>query len=523
MASMSIKRQLAVGYAALVGCVALVGGFSLVRMEAMATSFAAYQYGTDLRANLATKLRAAANRRALALRDVTQASDPSSRAALLAQGREADRRLGELAEQLQRAVATLRSDDQERVLVQRLVEAERQYHPVFEQATAAVDAGRTSDAAILLLRDGRPRLEVLDRAVTDYDAFNDRVNDAYVETTTRDNARGRLVLLALGGVAILIAASLGVRMVRQMGRALGAEPAELGAAARRVADGDLGRIDGVEKAPSGSVLDSMGGMQQRLVALIGRVREAAEQVAMASTEIAQGNLDLSGRTESQAAALEQTAATMTHLSDRVAQNADSARQASRLAQDAREVAEQGGAAMTRLAETMSGIQARSREIAEIVGLIDGISFQTNLLALNAAVEAARAGEHGRGFTVVAGEVRTLASRCAEGAKRIRALVETSAEQVTQGSALADSTGATMGNLLQVTRELAELMAMISTASVEQSQGVAQVREAVAQMEQVTHQNAALVEQGSAAAESLNDQAGQLVQSVRTFRLEATAV
>ena len=242
-------------------------------------------------------------------------------------------------------------------------------------------------------------------------------------------------------------------------------------------------------------------------------------MALASAEIAQGNNDLSARTEQQAGALEETSASMEELSSTVRQNADNARQANQLAANASQVACQGGEVVTQVVTTMQGINESSHRIADIIGVIDGIAFQTNILALNAAVEAARAGEQGRGFAVVAGEVRALAQRSAAAAKEIKQLIHTSVERAEQGSALVGQAGATMTEVVTAIQRVSGIVAEISTASKEQSAGVHQVSDAVAQMDQATQKNAALVEE-SAAADSLKLQAEQLVQSVALFRLRA---
>ncbi|HEX5389994.1 MAG TPA: methyl-accepting chemotaxis protein, partial [Burkholderiaceae bacterium] len=261
--------------------------------------------------------------------------------------------------------------------------------------------------------------------------------------------------------------------------------------------------------------------------IVSRIRQGAEGVSTASSEIAEGNQDLSARTESQASALEETAASMEELSSTVRQNADNARQANQLAQSASTVAVQGGQVVSQVVDTMKGINDSSRKIADIISVIDGIAFQTNILALNAAVEAARAGEQGRGFAVVAGEVRNLAQRSAAAAKEIKDLITDSVGRVEQGSALVDKAGTTMEEVVGSIRRVTDIMGEISAASSEQSAGVGQVGEAITQMDQATQQNAALVEEMAAAAASLNGQAQELVQAVSVFKLaqgdEAQAV
>ena len=266
------------------------------------------------------------------------------------------------------------------------------------------------------------------------------------------------------------------------------------------------------------LLRSLDEMQQNLSRIVGHVRSGSENVATASSEIAQGNNDLSARTEQQASALQETAASMEQLNSTVRQNAANARQANQLAQSASTVAVHGGEVVSQVVDTMKGIHDSSSKIADIIGVIDGIAFQTNILALNAAVEAARAGEQGRGFAVVASEVRSLAGRSADAAKQIKTLINDSVERVAAGTTLVDQAGATMTEVVGAIKRVTDLMGEISAASSEQSQGVAQVGEAVTQMDQVTQQNAALVEEMAAAAASLNNQAQDLVSTVAFFKL-----
>ena len=320
---------------------------------------------------------------------------------------------------------------------------------------------------------------------------------------------GLVALLIIGGVTCTV---LGSRMIRT--RADYAVDV-----ANRITAGDLTAavVDSRQDELS-PLFASMERMQQRLVDIVGSVQSTAKQVASASVEIASGNADLSSRTESQAASLEQTAASMDQISSTVKNSADTAKQATQLASSAAAVATSGGEVMARVVTTMEEISGSSRKIADIIGVIDGIAFQTNILALNAAVEAARAGEQGRGFAVVASEVRSLASRSAEAAREIKTLIAGSVEKVEGGTRLVGEAGTTMNEIVTQVRRVADMITEISSATVEQSAGIAQVSQAVIQLDGTTQQNAALVQRSGEAANNLREQAGHLVQSVGAFRL-----
>ena len=327
--------------------------------------------------------------------------------------------------------------------------------------------------------------------------------------------------LGFGELALVLAAAplvLGTLVSRNLLRQLGGEPDYARSIARSIAQGDLAVAVTTRPGDQSSLMLDIQAMRDSLHRIVQRVRSGTEHIASASQQIAAGNHDLSSRTESQASALEQTAASMEEMTSNVKQNADNAHQASVLAQSASDVARKGGAVVEKVVQTMGSIEASSRKVADITGVIEGIAFQTNILALNAAVEAARAGEQGRGFAVVASEVRSLAGRSAEAAKEIKSLIMASVERVEKGTQLADKAGVTMSEVVGSIRRVTDIMGEISAASGEQSQGVAQVAEAITHMDQTTQQNAALVEESAAAADSLKSQAAQLVEAVAVFRL-----
>ncbi|MFC3374377.1 methyl-accepting chemotaxis protein [Rugamonas sp. CCM 8940] len=321
---------------------------------------------------------------------------------------------------------------------------------------------------------------------------------------------------ALGLAGVLLA--IGVVISRGLLKQLGGEPGYTSDVTRRIAEGDLSVAIDLKANDSSSMLHGIRAMRDELAKIVGEVRSSTDTIATASSQIAAGNIDLSSRTEEQASSLEETAASMEQLTSTVKQNAENAQQANQLAASACAVAIKGGAVVAQVVETMASIDGSSKKIVDIIGVIDGIAFQTNILALNAAVEAARAGEQGRGFAVVASEVRSLAQRSAAAAQEIKALIGASVETVAAGNKLAADAGGTMDEVVASVRRVTDIMGEISVASHEQSTGIAQVNEAITQMDAVTQQNAALVEEAAAAAESMQQQAAKLSQVVGVFRL-----
>jgi methyl-accepting chemotaxis protein len=391
----------------------------------------------------------------------------------------------------------------------------------YVESASKVQKLATTDAAMALeaMPEFQKAFKQLEDAMEEQSGVIEKDVEAYgMEVASRATSTKVQVGLGLAvAAALLIFASLwlAAHMSGPMGHAV--------RSADRLAEGNLASpITPAGNDETQDLLRSMARMQASFSGIVQAVKSNAENVSISSTEIAQGNHDLSARTEQQASALEETAASMEELGSTVKQNADSARQANQLAMNASTVAVQGGNVVGQVVETMKGINDSSRKIADIISVIDGIAFQTNILALNAAVEAARAGEQGRGFAVVASEVRSLAGRSADAAKEIKSLIGASVERVEQGTALVDQAGATMAEVVGSIKRVTDIMGEISAASDEQASGVAQVGAAITQMDQATQQNAALVEQMAAAASSLKSQANDLVQSVAVFTLDGQA-
>ncbi|GAA4033981.1 methyl-accepting chemotaxis protein [Actimicrobium antarcticum] len=349
----------------------------------------------------------------------------------------------------------------------------------------------------------------------------DAISAAGAEMKQR-NRSGQVLMAVFSGIALLAGVGAAMLITRGLLKQLGGEPAYAMQVAAGIAAGDLAVPVTLRAGDASSLLFALHAMRDNLASIVGQVRRSTDTISTGSGEIASGNMDLSARTESQASSLEQTASSMEELISTVRQNADNARQANTLAASASAVAVKGGTVVAQVVETMASINASSRKIVDIIAVIDGIAFQTNILALNAAVEAARAGEQGRGFAVVASEVRSLAQRSAAAAKEIKQLIGDSVEKVDDGARLVDQAGVTMDEIVSSVQRVTDIMGEISSASEEQSRGIEQINMAITELDEVTQQNAALVEQSAAAAQSMQDQTAELLTVVSVFRLSAGA-
>ncbi|MFS2138100.1 methyl-accepting chemotaxis protein [Duganella sp. Dugasp56] len=407
---------------------------------------------------------------------------------------------------------------EEKALLATIKEQEAIAMPAIAKASELWLANKAEEATKVLIKEIRPAQKKWMAALDQLATLEDKLNAQVQVDAASGFSSARSFMIVLGLLAVGISVAAAVVITRGLLKQLGGEPDYTASIAGSIANGDLSIAIDTAGNDKDSLLAEMKEMRNSLVDIVGQVRSGTETIGTASREIAAGNIDLSSRTEMQASSLEKTASAMEELTSTVKQNADNAREANQLASAASDVAIKGGKVVSEVVDTMSSIDASAKKIVDIIGVIDGIAFQTNILALNAAVEAARAGEQGRGFAVVASEVRNLAQRSAGAAKEIKMLIDDSVEKVGAGTKLVGQAGVTMDEVVASVRRVTDIMSEIANASQEQSAGIEQVNVSIIEMDSMTQQNAALVEEAAAAAQSLQDQAAELSRVVSIFKL-----
>jgi methyl-accepting chemotaxis protein len=505
-----IGTRLGIGFAVVLGllvAVLLVGLYSMGQLSARTHDIVA-----DKNVKMAAANTMSDNVRniTLAITSVVVAPTEALVQAELAKIGEARKKYGAAKETLQKKIST----DKETALMAELDAALKSGAPLNNKVIELRNAGQTEEAIAFLTQQAAPSLKRVLGALDSLVAYEgEQAAQAATEAETLSTS-ARASMLTLGSVAVLLGAFVAWIITRSITVPINAAVS----VAETVASGDLSSHIVVNSSDeTGRLLGALKAMNDSLLGVVAQVRHGTDAIATASSEIAAGNLDLSSRTEEQASSLEETASSMEELTSTVKQNADNARQANQLAKSASEVAVRGGSIVSQVVDTMGTINASSRKIVDIIGVIDGIAFQTNILALNAAVEAARAGEQGRGFAVVATEVRNLAHRSASAAKEIKELIAASVANVDTGSRLVNEAGQTMGDIVDSIVRVTDIMGEITSATHEQTIGIEQINMAIAQMDEVTQQNAALVEEAAAASQSMQEQAGELAHVVGFFK------
>ncbi|MES2047459.1 MAG: methyl-accepting chemotaxis protein [Pseudomonadota bacterium] len=520
-AKMKVGKRLGLGFALVLLFLMAITILGITRMAQIQARLEKIVNVSNVETRLVSDMRAIVYDRMVSLRNLTLLTDPDDMAPDLKKIQEQTKQYGEAETKLAKMFAEESSTTVgEKNLLLKIKEQETASASLPAKAQELGIANNPEVATIALIKKIRPVqkkwLDSLDEMVV----VEDKQSALVAEEAKAAFATARNLMLILGSLALLVGIVAGAIITRSLLKQLGGEPDYAAQIAAQIAAGDLAAVIETKSGDSTSLLAEMKTMRDSLVNIVGQVRVGTDTIATASSEIASGNLDLSGRTEQQASSLEKTSSSMKELTSTVKQNADNAREANQLAASASEVARKGGVVVAQVVDTMSSINESSKKIVDIISVIDGIAFQTNILALNAAVEAARAGEQGRGFAVVASEVRNLAQRSAAAAKEIKTLIGVSVEKVEIGTKLVGQAGVTIDEVVSSVKHVTDIIAEISAASQEQSSGIEAVNHAIIEMDSMTQQNAALVEEAAAAAQSLQDQASELAKVVSIFKLNA---
>ncbi len=516
--NMNIGARLGLGFSLILALLVVIAALGVSGMAATQARLHSITSVNNVQAQLAVSLRVTILDRMLAVRNLALLTEPAD---MLPEKERIARGAAAYSEAEKKLAHMFETDpvttDAERAFMPRLKAIETAALPLIDKAAALGLQHKAEEATFVIIKELRPLQREWTRTIGELIELEEKQNAEQTAAAAASYDSARAIMLSLSALAIVVGAGIAWLATRSITRPLNRAVA----IAETVAAGDLGSTIEVDtRDETGKLLAALKTMNERLRDIVGQVRTGTNTIAVASTEIASGNLDLSSRTEQQASSLEETASSMEQLTSTVRQNAESARHANELAISASDVAGRGGRVVAQVVDTMGSIDASAKKIVDIIGVIDGIAFQTNILALNAAVEAARAGEQGRGFAVVATEVRNLAQRSASAAREIKSLIDDSVDKVGLGSRLVTEAGATMKQVVDSVRHVTEVVGEISAASREQEAGIAQINQAIVEMDTVTQQNAALVEQAAAAASSLQEQAGGLAQLVSMFRIDA---
>jgi methyl-accepting chemotaxis protein len=521
--SFTIGKRLAIGFGSVLVLMAVLAGLAIERVGQIDDILTQINDVNNVKQRYAINFRGSVHDRSIALRDVVLAASPDATKPHVELIGKLDANYQKSAGPLDALFADAKDIlPEEKQALATIKDVEGRTQPLIAKVIALRQADQLPEAAALLDKQAAPAFVEWLASVNRLIDLEQKLNNDAAEEARALSGSFLAWMLVLLAIAIGAGAVAAWAISRGLLRQLGGQPDYAVTIAGAIAAGDLSVPIDTRADDKSSLLFAMKAMRDSLVTIVSQVRAGTLTIASASSEITAGNLDLSDRSERQAGTLEETASSMEELTGTVRQNADNARQANALAESASNVAQRGGAVVAQVVQTMASINDSSKQIAEIIGVIDGIAFQTNILALNAAVEAARAGEQGRGFAVVAGEVRNLAQRSAAAAREIKGLIVDSVAKVDDGAKLVDEAGSTMEEIVTSVKRVTDIMAEISLASQEQSAGIEQVNRAIGQMDETTQQNAALVEQAGAAASALQEEAENLAQLVSIFKLDAAA-
>ena len=515
MYKLKISTRLAVSFGLIIVLLAMVAFVSISRIRNINTSTEKILNDRYVKVMLSNTIQSEVNIQARLLSiAIIGANDADEVSSSVAKIQASIKKNAELLARLKTMINTPKGQE----LLQAVMSSRESYARTRDANIKLLQEGKSETAGIFLLTQLRYPQEKFLTALAAMASFQESLMESEGKQAAADGRMAIILTLSLSIAATAIAIALAILISRSISRPI----AEAVKVAQRVAAGDLSvSIDARGNDETGQLLRALKEMNDNLQGIVARVRHGTDAIAHGSREIASGNMDLSSRTEQQASSLEETASSMEELTSTVKQNGENARQANQMAQSASSVASKGGQVVAEVITTMDSINASSKKIVDIISVIDGIAFQTNILALNAAVEAARAGEQGRGFAVVATEVRNLAHRSASAAKEIKILIDDSVHQVSLGSTLVNQAGSTMEEIVNSVRRVTDIMAEITSASNEQEAGIEQINQAITEMDAVTQQNAALVEEAAAASEALQDQAGILAEAVSVFKLDGT--
>jgi len=516
--NMKVGTRLALGFALVLVLLVAVAVVGILRMAQIQDRLDHVVSVSNVSTGLVIEMRNNVGDRLASLRVLTLMTDPADMEPELAKFKEQTAKYTEAQNKLG-GIFSKYANDKEKSLLAQIKEHEATAMPAIARASELYLANNAMDATRVMIREVRPVQKKWTDALNQLAVQEEKQNAQSKVDAEAAFSNARNFMLTLLVIAVVLGAAAAWFITRSLIKQLGGEPGYTAKIAGSIAHGDLSIAIDTKESDRGSLLVEMKEMRNSLVGIVQQVRRGTETIGTASREIAAGNIDLSSRTELQASSLEKTASAMEQLTSTVKQNADNAREANALAATASSVALKGGEVVSQVVGTMGEINTSASKIADIIGVIDGIAFQTNILALNAAVEAARAGEQGRGFAVVASEVRNLAQRSAAAAKEIKTLISDSVEKVERGSKLVGQAGVTMDEVVSSVKRVTDIMSDIASASAEQSAGIAQVNTSIIEMDSMTQQNAALVEEAAAAAQSLQDQAAELARVVSIFKLE----